>query len=134
MNGEQHPINSLLENSLKNIKNLVDVDTIIGKPITSPEGITIIPISKVSFGFASGGSDFPSKQPKDLFGGGSGGGVTISPIAFLVINNGEVKLLQLQTANNTADKAINMIPDVMDKVSSLFAKGKGADKAENQAE
>jgi len=131
MNGE-HPINSLLENSLKNIKNLVDVDTIIGKPITSPEGITIIPVSKVSFGFASGGSDFPSKQPKDLFGGGSGGGVTISPIAFLVINNGEVKLLQLQTANNTADKAINMIPDVMDKISALFAKGRETEKSEKE--
>lgn len=100
----KHPISEILEESLTKLKQLVDVDTIIGKPITAPDGTIIIPISKVSFGFATGGSELPTSKPSMPFGGGSGGGVTIAPLAFLVIANGNVQLLQMQTADNTADR------------------------------
>ena len=89
-----HPIDGMLGTTMEKIKEMVDVDSVIGKPITTPDGTTVIPISKVSYGFASGGSDFPAKsQPaKDFFGGGAGAGITITPIAFLSICNGDVKL------------------------------------------
>ena len=119
-----HPIEGLMETSLKKIREMTDVETIIGEPIKVSEEVTIIPVSKVSFGFASGGSDFPSKKEKELFGGGSGGGISIVPIAFLVIKGQEVKIMQLSTADNTAEKAINMVPEVIDKVSDLFKKNK----------
>ena len=115
-----HPIEGLMQTAMQKIKDMTDVETIIGEPIKVSDNVTIIPVSKVSFGFASGGSDFPSKQQKDLFGGGSGGGISINPIAFLVIKGEEVKILQLSTADNTAEKAINMVPEVIDKVSELF--------------
>lgn len=119
-------ISGLTDNSMKNLKNLVDADSVIGDPITTPDGTIIIPVSKVSFGFASGGSDFAAKSPKDVFGGGSGGGVTIQPLAFLVIKNGEVKILHLNNGNTTGDHLVNMIPDVVDKISGLVKKDKNA--------
>lgn len=115
-------IDELLNTSMGNLKSLVDASTIIGDPMQVAEGITIIPVSKVSFGFASGGSDISSAKPKDLFGGGSGGGVTIAPIAFLVINNGVVKLMQIDSKANSVDKAMNMVPDMIDKVSEVVSK------------
>ena len=93
------------------------------------DGTLILPVSKVSFGFASGGSDFPSKTPKELFGGGSGAGVSISPIAFLVVKDGNVKMLQLASQEaNATDRIINALPDVLDKLQDMFKKEKpGAD-------
>ena len=88
-------LEGLLNVSLENIKGLVDSNSIIGSPITTPDGTTIIPVSKVSFGFASGGSDFPSASPKEMFGGGSGGGVTIQPMAFLVIKGESVRMIHV---------------------------------------
>ena len=84
----------------------------------------IIPVSKVSYGFASGGSDFVSKNAasKDLFGGGAGAGITLTPVAFLAIHEGEVKLLQVDPFNSTADSVVGMVPDVVDKISGLFSK------------
>ena len=82
---QQHPINDFTQSALKSLRSLVDVNTIIGEPINSAEGVVIVPISKVSFGYASGGSDLPVQKEGDLFGGGTGGGVTIQPLAFLVI-------------------------------------------------
>ncbi len=117
-----HPIEGLIGASLEKIKQMVDVETIIGDPITTADGITIIPVSKVSFGFASGGSDISSKSAKDLFGGGSGAGVTISPIAFSVIANGDVKLLQMSMNANSSNAVVNMIPDVIDKITSIVKK------------
>lgn len=119
-----HPINGLMDSSMQNLRQLIDVNTIIGDAITTPDGTMIIPVSKVSFGFASGGSEFPTnKQPTTPFGGGNGGGVTIQPIAFLVIKpGGGVQLLQLSTSHNTADKVVNMVPEVIDKISGIFAK------------
>ena len=80
----EHPIQGLMSTTMQKIREMVDVNTIIGEPILSPDGTVIIPVSKVSFGFASGGSDIPSKQPKDIFGGASGAGVSIQPLYFLV--------------------------------------------------
>ena len=120
-----HPIEGLMATTLENIKKMVDVDTIIGNPITTESGVTIIPVSKLSYGFASGGSDF-GKQQKDLFGGGSGAGISVIPQAFLVINGQDVKLLQLSPNNSTADKAVNMIPEVLEMVGGMLKKdGKG---------
>ena len=120
----EHPIQGMMDTSMQKIKEMVDVNTIIGEPIHCPDGTMIIPVSKVTYGFASGGSDFPTKTEKDLFGGGSGAGITISPVAFLTISNGEVKLLPIAPANNTADRIVEMVPDVVDKVSALFKKEK----------
>ena len=115
-------LEGLLNVSLDNIKGLVDSNSIIGAPITTPDGTTIIPVSKVSFGFASGGSDFPSSSPKEMFGGGSGGGVTIQPMAFLVIKGESVRMIQLADKNNISERLANMVPDAVDTISSLISK------------
>ena len=120
-------ISGLTDNSMKNLKTQVDADTVIGNPITTPDGTMIIPVSKVSFGFATGGSDLASKSPKDVFGGGSGGGVTIQPLCFLVVKNGDVKILHINSNNSTGSQALNMIPDVIDKISGIVKKDKPAE-------
>ena len=120
-------ISGLTDNSMKNLKTLVDADTVIGNPITTPDGTMIIPVSKVSFGFATGGSDLAYKSPKDVFGGGSGGGVTIQPLCFLVVKNGDVKILHINSNNSTGSQALNMIPDVIDKISGIVKKDKPAE-------
>lgn len=125
-NGE-HPINGLMNVTLDKIRQMVDSNTIIGNPIVTADGTTILPVSKVTFGFTSGGSDFvSSKAPKDLFGGGSGAGVSIAPIAFLVLKDGDVRLLQLadDKRGGTIDRVLNLMPEVMDKVSNLIGKSK----------
>lgn len=114
----QTPISELTDGSMKNLKTLIDSNSVIGAPITTPDGITILPVSKITFGFGVGGGDLPSSQ-KELFGGGSAGGVTITPIAFIVIDKGNVKLLQVQSFSNTADRVVGMVPEVMDKVSGI---------------
>lgn len=124
---QQHPISEFTESALGSLRSLVDVNTIIGDPITTADGAVIIPVSKVSFGYASGGSDLPTTRP-ELFGGGTGGGVTIQPLAFLVINGRDVQLLQMQSADNTADRIVNAAPAVLDKILGLFKKDK--DKGE----
>ena len=108
------------------IKEMVDVNTVIGDPITAPDGTTVIPVSRVSYGFAGGGSDLPSKaQPeKGLFAGGSGAGITIQPIAFLVISNGNVRILQIEPYVSSVDRVVASVPDVVDKIAGLFNKDK----------
>ena len=121
----EHPLQGVMDIALQRIKEMVDSNTIIGNPITMADGTMILPVSKVSFGFASGGSDFPSKTPKELFGGGSSAGVSISPIAFLIVSGGGVKLLQLASQeNNTTDRIINALPEVLDKLQEMFKKEK----------
>ena len=118
----------LMASSVEELKKIIDVSTIIGEPIQAGE-VTLIPVCKVSFGLAVGGSDLPAKStPKDLYGGGSGAGATIQPIAFLCIQkDGQVRLLQLaEKDSSTADRVVNMVPEVVDKVSSLFNKKKEA--------
>jgi len=130
---KKNPLGEVLDTSLEKLKKLVDVNTIIGDAITTPDGTTIIPVSKVSFGFATGGSELPTSKPTTPFGGGSGGGVTIQPLAFLVISNGNVKLLQMQTADNTADRIVNMMPGMVDKVSGMISDYKAKKNAEEPA-
>ncbi|MCI1966516.1 MAG: GerW family sporulation protein [Oscillospiraceae bacterium] len=114
-----HPIEGMMDTTLEKIKQMVDVNSVIGDPITSPDGTVIVPISKVSYGFASGGSDFSGKVPdKQLFGGATGAGVTINPVAFLTIANGTVKLLRVDPGNTSMDRIIDMAPDLIDKVSA----------------
>lgn len=121
----EHPISSLMDTTMEKIKEMIDVNTIIGEPITSPDGTLIIPVSKVSYGFAAGGSDLPTKKEnKDCFGGGSGAGVTIQPVAFLTVYQGDVRLVSVDREEGTADKLVNMIPDVLKKVKGVFKKDK----------
>ena len=121
----EHPIGSLMDATMEKIKEMIDVNTIIGEPITSPDGTLIIPVSKVSYGFAAGGSDLPTKKEnKDCFGGGSGAGVTIQPVAFLTVYQGDVRLVSVDREECTADKLVNMIPDVLKKVKGVFKKDK----------
>ena len=121
----EHPIGSLMDTTMEKIKEMIDVNTIIGEPITSPDGTLIIPVSKVSYGFAAGGSDLPTKKEnKDCFGGGSGAGVTIQPVAFLTVYHGDVRLVSVDRDEGTADKLVNMIPDVLKKVKGVFKKDK----------
>ena len=119
-----HPIKGIMDSTLEKIKSMVDVNTIVGSPITTPDGTVIIPVSKVSYGFASGGTDLPAKTQKDCFAGGGGAGISISPIAFLAVNNGEVKMLHIATSSTTADKVVNLVPDLIDKIADLFKKDK----------
>lgn len=123
----EHPIEGLMDVTLEKIKSMVDSNTIIGNPINMPDGTLILPVSKVSFGFASGGSDFPSKTSKQMFGGGGGAGVSISPIAFLVVRGNSVRMLQLADTSNSVDRAIGMMPEMVDKVADLFGKNKKDD-------
>ena len=121
----EHPIGSLMDTTMEKIKEMIDVNTIIGEPITSPDVTLIIPVSKVSYGFAAGGSDLPTKKEnKDCFGGGSGAGVTIQPVAFLTVYQGDVRLVSVDREEGTADKLVNMIPDVLKKVKGVFKKDK----------
>ena len=121
---QQRPISEFTESALQNLRSLVDVNTIIGDPISTAEGTVIIPISKVSFGYASGGSDIPIAHQAEPFGGATGGGVTIQPLAFLVINGEDVQLLQMQTADNTGDRIVNAIPGLVDKIVGMVKKKK----------
>lgn len=129
-----HTIEGLMGVTMEKIKEMADVDTIIGEPIKIDGGIVIIPISKVSYGFAAGGSDLPTKVPSDLFGGGGGAGITIQPLGFLVVSNGEVKLLQMSMNASSQNAIINMVPEVFDKISSLFSKEKGKPDAAAEEE
>ncbi|MCI5844752.1 MAG: GerW family sporulation protein [Oscillospiraceae bacterium] len=118
-NRQEHTIHNLMGVSMDKIREMVDVQTIIGDPILVGTEITIIPISKVSYGFASGGSDLPAKVPKDLFGGGTGAGVSIQPVAFLVVQNGDVRLLQMTEGGDTANNLIRTLPEVVNKVTDM---------------
>jgi len=121
----EHPINSLMDTTMKKIKELIDANTIIGDPITTPDGTTIIPVSKVTYGFASGGSDLPTKKDnRECFGGGSGAGVTIQPIGFLTISKGNIKMITIEKYDGAADRIVGMIPEAFDKISDFIKKDK----------
>ena len=125
----------ILATAIDKIKDMVDCQTIIGDPIELGEGVRAIPISKVTYGFASGGSDFPTKTSKELFGGGGGAGVTISPVAFLVIQNGDVSVKYISDGiENSAERIIGMVPDMVNKVTDVVSKIKNDKKSENDDE
>ena len=135
---EHHPISDLMTETMSKIKEMVDVNTIIGNPIVAADGTTVIPVSKVSFGFGAGGSEFASKHAASgsplAFGGGSGAGVTVSPVCFLVIGkDGSANILGINArASDTVDRLVEMIPGAINKVSNFVSgfKGKTEDAAE----
>lgn len=114
-------VQALISESMSKIHEMTDADTVMGNPVTV-DGATIIPVSKISYGFAGGGTDLPTKTDKECFGGGSGAGVTIQPLGFLVISDGDVRFLQINLDTSTSSAVVNMIPDVFSKVQSLFKK------------
>ena len=111
---------NMLENTIAKIREMVDVNSVIGDPITTPDGVTIIPVSKVSVGFGGGGSDFAKNT--EAFGGGAGGGVSVTPICFLIGNkDGNVRMMPVPVpANTTADRLVEMVPDTLDKISAFI--------------
>lgn len=126
MSANQTPINEMLGISMDKIKEMADVSSIIGDPIKLDDGTTIIPISKVSYGFASGGSDIPSKSDKNLFGGGAGAGISIKPEGFLVISNGQAKMVSMTSGNDPISSVLNSVPEAVDKIAGFISKKKGA--------
>lgn len=128
MSAKNTPVSELLGISMEKIKEMADVNAIIGDPIRLPDGTTVIPVSKVSYGFASGGSDLPSKYDKDLFGGGAGAGVSIKPEGFLVIApDGAAKMVTMEAVSDPISNAIEKVPGIIDKVSGFISKKKGTD-------
>lgn len=114
-------IKNIMDSTMNNLHAMVDADTIVGSPITVGE-ITLIPVSKVAFGLATGGSDFPSKNAQGLFGGGGGAGVTITPIAFMAVTGTSVKMLPIYNEITSIEKAIDMAPEILEKAKELFKK------------
>lgn len=122
----EHPIQGLMDTAMSNIKSMIDVNTIVGDPVTTPDGTVIIPISTVGFGFGAGGSQFGKEkqtvaggEKEPMFGGGCGGGASVKPVAFLVVGNGTMKLLPINQGGNGGDKLGALIPEVFDKVNGL---------------
>ena len=119
---KKHPLNDLMRETMAKIREMVDTNTIVGQPITTPDGVTLIPISKVSFGFGSGGGDYGKTSPKD-FGGGSAAGVKIDPVAFLIIKDGTTRVLPVAVPPvSTVDRIVEMVPDILDKAEKYFDK------------
>ena len=114
-------VENLMGVSIDKIKQMVDVSTVVGDPIPLSGGTTLIPVSKVSYGFASGGSDLPTKGGKDLFGGA---GINITPIAFIAVSNGDVRVLPLVSSPDSNSQIVNLVPELVNKVSDLFKKKK----------
>lgn len=128
----EHPIQQLINDAMGKMREIVDSNTVIGTPITTREGTTILPVSKISFGFVSGGTDFANEKQKDLFGGAASSGASITPVGFLVIKGDSVKLIQLAENGRTVDRVLNMVPEVLDKVEGFISKDKKADKEEKR--
>ncbi len=124
----EKPVQELMASALEKMRDLVDSNTVIGSPINTQDGTTILPISKISFGFVSGGTDFASKTQKDLFGGAASSGASISPVGFLVIKDGNVRLIQLAEGGATVDRLVNMVPEVIDKVEGFVNSKTGKKK------
>ena len=132
-----HPIDELMSTTMQKIREMVDVNTIVGTPINTADGITLIPISKATFGCASGGSDFGAKNltaanQQLMFGGGSGAAVNIVPVAFVVISGGSVRILPVTPPANTAvDRVIELVPEMVEKITEMIPK---KDKKGNEEE
>lgn len=119
----ENKIQSILDTTMEKLKAMVNADVITGQPIVVND-LTLIPVSKVAYGIATGGSDFATKSQSGLFGGGSGAGVTVTPIAFMVINGENVKMMPIYNELTTVEKAINMAPEIIDKAKEIFSKEK----------
>ena len=119
---------NMLESTIAKIREMVGVNSVIGDPITTPDGVTIIPVSKVSVGFGGGGSDFVNnKGGENPFGGGVGGGVNVTPICFLIVSEGNVRMMPVAApASTTADRIVEMVPDTIDKLTAYLDSKKNA--------
>lgn len=135
---DKHPIEGIMYTALQGLKEMIDVNTIVGDAITSPDGSVIIPISKVAIGFGVGGSEFEklsskkgtsTGEPKNMFGGGTGGGISLTPEAFLVVGNGKIRMISVTPQNSIYDRLVDIVPDAIDKVAELF-KPKGEKQAD----
>lgn len=120
-----HPLSDMMTNSMSKIRDMIDVNTVVGDPITTPGGVTIIPVTKVSIGYGAGGSDFATKNypanRDNAFGGGAGAGVNITPVAFLVVRGESVRMLPVaEPASTSMDRLIEQLPDLLDKAESLM--------------
>ena len=126
---ETNPIGELMQSTMENVKNILKVDTVVGDPIYTPDGITLVPISKISVGFGGGGVEFtPKKEGNRPYGGGNATGVKIEPIGFLIIKDGNIRMVNVTPpANNTVDRIIEMVPQVIDKVDAFIEKQKSSD-------
>ena len=126
---------NMMDKTIAKIREMVNANTVVGEPITTPDGVTIIPVSKVSIGLGGGGTDFVSKNvnhKENPFGGGVGAGVKVSPVAFLVIKEGSVRMLPIPApANSTADRIVEMVPDTLDKIAA-FIDSRTEKKAEKE--
>ncbi len=118
----ENKLNSMMNTAMEKVREMVDTNTIVGQPITTPDGVTLIPISKVSFGFGGGGGDY-GKNAKDGFGGGSAAGVKIDPVAFLVVKDGGVRVMPVTVPpTSTMERVVELVPEIMDKVEKHFDK------------
>lgn len=120
----EHAINEFVGISMDKIRSLVDSDTMIGSPILCGDGTTVIPVSKVSVGFASGGSDLPTRTSKEYFAGGAGGGMSVKPIGFLVVKDGNVRLMQMTMDADKGNVLLEKLPEMIDKIGDMFSKDK----------
>lgn len=127
---KKSPLSNLMQSTMEKVHEMVDTNTIVGQPITTPDGVTLIPISKVSFGFGSGGGDY-GKASKEGFGGGSAAGVRIDPVAFLVIKDGTTRVLPVAVPPvSSVERIVDMVPDVLDRVEKFFDKKGSKDEQE----
>ena len=120
-----HPLSEMMSSSMSKIREMVDVNTVIGDPIVTGDGVTIIPVTKVSIGYGGGGSDFATKNypanRDNAFGGGAGAGVNITPVAFLIVRGENVRMLPVaEPASTSVDRLIEQLPDLIDKAQSFF--------------
>lgn len=133
-----HPLSDMMTNSMSKIRDMIDVNTVVGDPITTPGGVTIIPVTKVSIGYGGGGSDFATKNTpnaENCFGGGAGAGIKITPVAFLIIRGENVRMLPVaEPASTSVDRLIELLPDLLEKGEAYFAEKKAAKEAEAAAE
>lgn len=122
-----HPLSDMMISTMGKIRDMIDVNTVIGSPITTPDGVTIIPVTKVSIGYGAGGSDFATKNypanRDNAFGGGAGAGVNITPVAFLIVRGESVRMLPVaEPASTSMDRLIEQLPDLIDKAEALLDK------------
>lgn len=131
---EQHPIQGLMYTAMQSIRDMIDVNTIVGDAVETPDGTVIIPISKVALGFGVGGSDYASDKPTDgnMFGGGAGGGVSITPVAFMVAGKGQIRLMPANPENTIYDRILDMVPAAIDKLAELKEDFASKKKAKNE--
>jgi len=131
---KKNPLSALMQESMAKVREMVDTNTIVGQPITTPDGVTLIPVSKVSFGFGGGGAAFGNKKDASAdgnLGGGVGSGVKIDPVAFLIIKDGAVRMMPVSMpAKTTADRIVEMVPGVVDQVAGFVSKKTDKDGTE----